>query len=253
MDPKTGESSALAKAGAPPGDTANFLIKERATIDDIPKQIEGSLVSIISVSQVRYEGTLHSINSKEATISLACVRSFGLEGRAKGELQAAAESYVPEMMAAGYQAGMVVLQAGDIKDMQVIPPVPSLFTRFRPYLAHFPRVFSRFLRVFTASPRRFQRAPSRNPEPRNGGTRTKTRDANQRINWAMQVFKNEESVRKLTEGTVNAGLDTGQLPSQESQLTVGGMMVRPQIFLKEIENLNFFFLIKNLFFLGSAS
>ena len=117
---------------------------------------DSSLVSIISVSQVRYEGTLHSINSKEATISLACVRSFGLEGRAKGELQAAAESYVPEMMAAGYQAGMVVLQAGDIKD--------------------------------------------------------------------MQVFKNEESVRKLTEGTVNAGLDTGQLPSQESQLTVGGMM-----------------------------
>ena len=41
VDPKTGEASALAKAGAPPGDTANFLIKERATIDDIPKQIEG--------------------------------------------------------------------------------------------------------------------------------------------------------------------------------------------------------------------
>ena len=74
-----------------------------------------------------------------------------------------------------------------------LPGDPDSFARFRPYLAHFSPVFSRFLRVFTVSPRRFQRAPSRNPGPRNGGTRTKTRslgpsfdtpDANQRINWA---------------------------------------------------------------------
>ena len=45
---------------------------------------------------------------------------------------------------------------------QLIPPVPSLFTRFRPYLAHFFPVVPRLLRVFTVSPRRFQRAPSRN-------------------------------------------------------------------------------------------
>ena len=50
---------------------------------------------------------------------------------------------------------------------QVIPPVPSSFALLRPYLAHFFPVFSRFLRVFTAWPRRFQRAPSRNPGPRN--------------------------------------------------------------------------------------
>ena len=46
---------------------------------------------------------------------------------------------------------------------QVIPPVPSSFTLLRPDLAQ----FSRFLRVFAASPRRFQRAPRRNPGPRN--------------------------------------------------------------------------------------
>ena len=50
---------------------------------------------------------------------------------------------------------------------QVIRPVLSLFTLLRPYLAHFLPVFSRCLRVFTASPRRFQRAPSRSPGPRN--------------------------------------------------------------------------------------
>ena len=50
---------------------------------------------------------------------------------------------------------------------QLIPPVLSLFTRFRPYLAHFSPVFSRFLRVFTVSTRRFQQAQSQNPGPRN--------------------------------------------------------------------------------------
>ena len=38
---------------------------------------------------------------------------------------------------------------------QVIPPLPSLFTLLRPYLAHFFPVFPRFLRVFTVSTRRF--------------------------------------------------------------------------------------------------
>ena len=60
-------------------------------------------------------------------------------------------------------------KAQAIRAKQVIPPVPSLFTLLRPYLAHFFPVFSRFLCVFTASPRRFQRAPSRNPGPRNSG------------------------------------------------------------------------------------
>ena len=49
--------------------------------------------------------------------------------------------------------------------LQVIPPLPSLFTLLRSYLAHFFPVFSRFLRVFTVSPRRFQRAASRKPGP----------------------------------------------------------------------------------------
>ena len=77
--------------------------------------------------------------------------------------------------------------------IQLIPPVPSLFTRFRPYLAHFPPVFSRFLRVFTASPRRFQRAPSRNPGPRNsrqaptGSLRVRPSAPMGRINWRPRV------------------------------------------------------------------
>ncbi len=75
---------------------------------------------------------------------------------------------------------------------QVIPPVLSLFTLFRPYLAHFFAIFPRFLRVFTVSMRRFQRAPVRNPGPRNSGARAKsgelrpsfdTAGAGGRITW----------------------------------------------------------------------
>ena len=91
----------------------------------------------------------------------------------------------------------------------MIPPVLSMFTLFRPYLAHFYPVFSRFLRVFTAWPRRFQQAPSRNPEPRNSDKGTKsgelrpsfdTPDANQRINWQhdadeVQMMLAEDSMK----------------------------------------------------------
>ena len=87
----------------------------------------------------------------------------------------------------------------------MIPPVPSLFTLLRPYLAHFCPVFSRFLRVFTAGPRRFQRAPSRNPGPGNGGKGTKSGelrpsfdapDANQRINWEGQKPAGKQAKKK---------------------------------------------------------
>ena len=46
------------------------------------------------------------------------------------------------------------------------PGDPDSFTPFRPYIAHFPPVFPRFLRVFTVSTARFQPAASRNPGPR---------------------------------------------------------------------------------------
>ena len=54
------------------------------------------------------------------------------------------------------------------------PGDPDSLARFRPYLAHFFPVFSRFLRVFTVSTRRFQRAPSRNPGPRDSGKGAQT-------------------------------------------------------------------------------
>ena len=74
----------------------------------------------------------------------------------------------------GYQAAILVAMQLDVYTIEIVPGDPDPFTPFGPYLARFFPENSRFLRIFTASPRRFQRAPSRNPGPRNGGRRAKT-------------------------------------------------------------------------------
>uniref|UniRef100_A0A8C8ZC38 Sm domain-containing protein n=1 Tax=Prolemur simus TaxID=1328070 RepID=A0A8C8ZC38_PROSS len=41
----------------------------------------GSKVSLISTAEIRYEGTLHTVDTKNSTISLAKVQSLGTEDR----------------------------------------------------------------------------------------------------------------------------------------------------------------------------
>lgn len=43
--------------------------------------ILGSKISLISKKNIRYEGTLYSINETDATVALQNVRAFGTEGR----------------------------------------------------------------------------------------------------------------------------------------------------------------------------
>ncbi|ORZ18622.1 Scd6-like Sm domain-domain-containing protein [Absidia repens] len=87
----------------------------------------GSKISLISLSDIRYVGTLHSINTNDSTVSLENVRSFGTEGRRGNS--------VDEVAASETVFDFVVFRGSDIKDLQVFeapvkpaappPPPPS--------------------------------------------------------------------------------------------------------------------------------
>lgn len=71
----------------------------------------GSQISLISKSDIRYEGTLSSIDTTQHTVSLSNVRSFGTEGRRGDgrEIPASTELYE-----------IIIFRGADIKDLTVI-------------------------------------------------------------------------------------------------------------------------------------
>eukprot|EP00747_Dinoflagellata_sp_TGD_P182148 gnl/TRDRNA2_/TRDRNA2_36268_c0_seq2.p1 gnl/TRDRNA2_/TRDRNA2_36268_c0~~gnl/TRDRNA2_/TRDRNA2_36268_c0_seq2.p1 ORF type:complete len:387 (-),score=104.90 gnl/TRDRNA2_/TRDRNA2_36268_c0_seq2:130-1290(-) len=77
----------------------------------------GSKISLISNSDIRYEGVLYTINTKESTIALQGVRSCGTEGRKMPEIPPSNEVY-----------DFIIFRGQDIKDLSVLEsakPQPS--------------------------------------------------------------------------------------------------------------------------------
>lgn len=71
----------------------------------------GSKISLISKSDIRYVGILHSINSADSTVALEQVRSYGTEGRRGSP----AEEIPPSDNIFEY----IVFRGSDVKDLHV--------------------------------------------------------------------------------------------------------------------------------------
>jgi len=74
----------------------------------------GSRISLISKKNIRYEGTLYSINESDATVALQNVRSYGTEGREK--LDAETTTFVAPQDSVHL---FLLFRGCDIKDLHV--------------------------------------------------------------------------------------------------------------------------------------
>ncbi|CAK7264525.1 hypothetical protein SEPCBS119000_001041 [Sporothrix epigloea] len=106
----------------------------------------GARISLISKSDIRYSGVLHSINSEDSTVSLENVISYGTEGR-KGKPE---EEIAPADQIYEY----IVFRGSDVKDLrieetpapQTAPAIPNdpaiLGARPRPVNNNAPQSFA---------------------------------------------------------------------------------------------------------------
>uniref|UniRef100_A0AAV1TL13 Uncharacterized protein n=1 Tax=Peronospora matthiolae TaxID=2874970 RepID=A0AAV1TL13_9STRA len=76
----------------------------------------GSRISLISKTDIRYEGFLFNIDTRQSTVALQRVRSFGTEGR-----RAAAEHVPPSAHVLQY----ATFKAAEIKDLHVCEAAPA--------------------------------------------------------------------------------------------------------------------------------
>ncbi|GBG31939.1 Protein LSM14-like A [Hondaea fermentalgiana] len=76
----------------------------------------GARISLVSKSEVRYEGVLYNINTQDSTVALQNVQAFGTEGRRKDGPQIPPNTELFEY---------VIFKGADIKDLEVREAAPT--------------------------------------------------------------------------------------------------------------------------------
>ncbi len=76
----------------------------------------GARISLLSNALIRYEGTLYTIDTREATVALQNVKCFGTENRVSGGQSVPASDNTYEF---------IIFRGKDIKDLHVLSPVAA--------------------------------------------------------------------------------------------------------------------------------
>lgn len=173
---------------------------------------EGSRISLISKNNIRYEGTLYSINEADAQVALQNVKSYGTEGRELLDTTGKSTYVPPNDIVHAY----LLFRGQDIKDLHVhektieAPPAAAVASNIEPEPTPPPPQTSTFVgETKPAENRITEENKEAVPDKREGGV------------LEHQYKKDEPKDRKVGGASITSGNVKEQKQKQETSANGG--------------------------------